>query len=221
VPLWIPLVGLEGETLEPDGEAPTQQVTLHPEIEFAIVGEVRTRVGPVGIGVSANGVSLGTQLVESASGEALGEVDLAAYFGRVTLDWYTPPYRLGLGKRPPLLAIWPYMGARYALFSGSGTDAAQNLMFDGKWSWAEPLFGMGFLVDLRRGWLFLVAGDAGGFSVGSEISIWATAKAQYALTDWLNVNIGWVFYTTRFETDLYEAQLTLQGPGIGIGLPLF
>jgi hypothetical protein len=61
--------------------------------------------------------------VHAETGEVLGTIDLDAYFGRATFNWNTPPYHLGLGKRPPLLAIWPYMGARYALFSGSGSSS--------------------------------------------------------------------------------------------------
>jgi hypothetical protein len=221
IPLWIPLVGLEGHTAKGDPEAPAQNIAFDPQIEFAIVAEFALRLGPVGVGFSANGVSLGSQVVEADTGEDLGSVDLDAYFGRVTLDWYTPPYRLGLGKRPPLLAIWPYMGARYALFSGSGSKTDQTLMLEGKQSWGEPLFGIQFLLDLRRGWLFRVRGDVGGFSVGSEIAVWANAELQYAVTDWLNFHFGWVFYSTRFETNGGEVVLTLQGPGAGFGVPLF
>jgi hypothetical protein len=221
VPLWIPLVGLEGHSANDDPDAPAQNVAFDPQIEFAIVAEFSLRLGPVGVGFSANGVSLGSQVIEADTGETLGTVDLDAYFGRVTLDWYTPPYRLGLGKRPPLLAIWPYMGARYALFSGSGSSTDQTLMLDGKQSWGEPLFGIQFLLDLRRGWLFGVGGDVGGFSVGSEIAVWVNAEVQYALTNWLNFHFGWVFYSTRYETNGGDVVLTLQGPGAGFGIPLF
>jgi hypothetical protein len=219
VPVWLPLVGVEGHKTLADGS--TQGVEIDRELEFAIVAELSMRFGLVGVGLSANGVSLGSQVIEADTGETLGTVDLDAYFGRVTLDWYTPPYRLGLGKRPPLLAIWPYMGARYALFSGSGSSTDQTLMLDGKQSWGEPLFGIQFLLDLRRGWLFGVGGDVGGFSVGSEIAVWVNAEVQYALTNWLNFHFGWVFYSTRYETNGGDVVLTLQGPGAGFGIPLF
>ena len=221
VPLWVPLAGMEGQSSSSDTDAPNQQIKFDPHLDFAIVAELSMRIGPVGVGLSANGVSLGSQVIEADTGEYLGSVDLDAYFGRVTLDWYTPPYRLGLGKRPPLLAIWPYLGARYALFSGSGSSSDQTLLLDGRRSWAEPLYGMQFLLDLRRGWLFIIGGDVGGFSVGSKIAVWATAEVQYALTDWLNIHLGWVYYTTRFEMNGGEAELTLQGPGAGFALPLF
>lgn len=118
-------------------------------------------------------------------------------------------------------SIWPYLGARYAVFSGSSSTPDQTLMLEGTHRWGEPLFGIEFLLDLRRGWLFKVGGDVGGFSVGSEISVCATAEAQYAVTNWLNFHIGWLFYRTRFDIDGTEAQITLQEPGAGFGLPLF
>jgi hypothetical protein len=219
VPVWLPLVGVEGHKTEADGS--TQDIAVDRELEFAIVAQLSTRFGLVGFGLSANGVSLGSQVVRAGTGEVLGEVDLDAYFGRATLNWHTPPFHLGLGKRPPLLAIWPYQGARYALFSGSGSTPDRSLVLEGKNSWGEPLFGIEFLLDMRRGWLFKVGGDVGGFSVGSEISVWATAEAQYAVTNWLNFHIGWLFYSTRFDVEGSEVELTLQGPGAGFGLPLF
>jgi hypothetical protein len=41
------------------------------------------------------------------------------------------------------------------------------------------------------------------------------------VTDWLNFHIGWLYYRTRFEIEGAEAELTLQGPGAGFGVPLF
>jgi hypothetical protein len=96
------------------------------------------------------------------------------------------------------------------------------MVLDGKTSWGEPLFGMKMLLDMRRGWLFGIEGDVGGFGVGSEISGWVNAKVQYAITDWWNLWLGWVLYYSRFApNDASEFELMLQGPGIGLGIPLF
>lgn len=217
IPLWLPLVGIEGEITEGDE---TQSVTFKPHLEFAIVAELRLRLGPVGVGLTANGVSLGTQVVESGTGHTLGTVDLAAYFGRATLDWYIPPIKFADGPRTELLAIWPYMGGRYALLSGHGSTS-EALLFDGKTSWGEPLVGCDFLLDLRRGWLFKVGGDLGGFSVGTELSVTTTFEARYAVTDWLNFRMGWRLYYARFPLGDSTATLLLQGPGAGFGIPLF
>jgi hypothetical protein len=218
IPLWLPIVSLEGELPQGDG---SQKVKFEPQLEFALVGELRLRLGPVGVGLSANGASLGTQVVRSNTGDALGTVDLAAYFGRITLDWYTPPFRFSGGSRTELLAIWPYLGARYALISGSGSDPSGTLLFDGSTSWGEPLFGVDVLLDLRRGWLFRVGGDVGGFSLGSEISVWSAAEVRYAVTDWLNLRVGWRLYYARFPLEDSTATLLMQGPGVGFGVPLF
>jgi hypothetical protein len=219
VPLWIPIVGLDGAWTGASGSS--ELVTLDAQVQFAIVAEARLRLGPVGVGISANGASLGSPLVRTDTGEALGELDMSLFFGRVELDWYTPPYRLGLGKRPPLLAIWPYMGVRYALLSASAVNAEQDLALEGRYHWAEPLFGLNLLLDLRRGWLFKLKGDLGGFSVGSDISVWAAAEVQYAVLDWLNFRAGWVLYAVRLEVGDLNADLVLQGPTAGFGLPLF
>jgi hypothetical protein len=219
IPLWLPVVGLTGQLPEGDGSA--QQVRFEPQLEFALVGELRLRLGPIGIGLSANGASLGSQVVTSSTGETLGTVDLDGYFGRITLDWYTPPFRFSGGSRTELLAIWPYIGGRYALLAGKGTDPSGKLLFDGDTSWAEPLFGVDVLLDLRRGWLFKVGGDVGGFGVGSDISGSAVAEARYALTDWLNLRLGWRLYYARFPLSQGTGSILLQGPGIGFGIPLF
>jgi hypothetical protein len=219
VPLWVPFVGLEGQSTADDGS--TEFATLDTQLQFAIVAEARLRFGPVGVALSANGVSLGAPVVQNETGEVLGEVNLDAYFGRLELNWYTPPYRLGLGKRPPLLAIWPYMGARYAVLSGSGLNADETLTLEGEYSWGEPLFGVEFLLDLRRGWLFRLKGDVGGFTLGSEISVWGSAELQYAVANWLNFHVGWILYGARLEVDGVRAEFTLQGPAVGFGLPLF
>jgi hypothetical protein len=222
VPLWLPLVGIKG--VEPKGIENPQHVIADPQLEFAIVAEAHARFGPVGFALSAYGASLGSQVVRSETDESLGTVDLDAYFGHATIDWYTPPYRLGLGRRPPLFAIWPFMGARYVVLSGEGSDPDQKLLFAGTKKWGEPLFGMRFLVDLRRGWLLTVIGDVGGFNVGSEISARASAELQYAVADWLNFRIGWLLFYARFpigEADETPAELLMQGPGLGFGIPLF
>lgn len=219
VPLWLPIVGIEGHGTESDGT--TERVRFDPQLEFAIVAEAKLRIGPMGLGLSANGVSLGSQVVRSDTGATLGRVDLGMYFGRATLNWYTPPYRFASGARTELLAIWPYLGARYAWISGSGSSPEGKLLFDGRVTWGEPLYGAEILVDLRRGWLFELSGDVGGFSVGSEISVWSAFQAQYAVLDWLNFRIGWTLYYARFPLNGTTAALLLQGPGAGFGIPLF
>lgn len=219
VPLWVPLVGIEG--VENEGTDFEQEVTADPQLEFALVLDARSRFGPVGVGLSAYGASLGSQLVHSGTGESLGKVRLDAYFGHATFDYYTPPYRFGLGRRPPLFAIWPFMGARYVVLSGEGSDPDQTLLFEGTKRWGEPLFGMRFLLDLRRGWLLTVIGDVGGFNVGSEISFRASAEVQYAVADWLNFRAGWLLFYARFPLEESDAELLMQGPGLGFGIPLF
>src|SRR6187402_3008191 len=82
VPLWVPLVGIEGAETDDSGE--THDVEADPHLEFAIVGEARFRFGPVGVGLSVYGASLGSQVVRSSTGESLGDVDLDAYFGHAT-----------------------------------------------------------------------------------------------------------------------------------------
>jgi hypothetical protein len=218
IPLWLPLVGLKGETGEGDE---SQQVTFKPHLEFAIVAEFRLRFGPVGVGLTATGASLGTQVIEKGTGEPLGTVALAAYFGRATLDWYIPPIRFADGHRTELLAIWPYAGARYALLSGDGSQSNGTLLFDGQTSWGEPLVGCDVLLDLRRGWLFKLGGDLGGFGLGTEISMTGTVEARYAVTDWLNFRMGWRLYYARFPLGDNVATMLLQGPGAGFGIPLF
>jgi hypothetical protein len=216
VPLWLPIVGLEGLS-----EGGGQTIKFEPQLEFAIVAEARLRLGLIGISASANGVSLGSQVVHSATGETLGTVELDAYFGRATLDFRPPPYRLAAGARSVLVALWPYMGARYALLAGTGSTHDGSLIFDGETSWIEPLYGLEIPIDLRRGWLFRIRGDVGGFGLGSELSLWGAAEAQYAVTDWLNFHVGYTVYYSRFPYAQGDAKLLLQGPGAGFGLPLF
>jgi len=218
IPLWLPVVGMTGKAGEGDE---SQQVTFKPHLEFAIVAELRLRLGPVGVGLSANGASLGTQVVEKGTGEPLGTVDLSAYFGRATLDWYIPPIHFAGGHRTELLAIWPYLGARYALLSGHGSQSNGTLLFDGQTSWGEPLLGCDVLLDLRRGWLFKFGADLGGFSIGTELSVTGIAEARYAVTDWLNFRMGWRLYYARFPLGDNVATMLLQGPGAGFGIPLF
>jgi len=220
VPLWLPLVGVQAEAEGAEADA-KQRITLDSQLEFAIVAEATLRLGPMGLGLSANGVSLGSQVVRSETGTALGNVELDAYFGRATLNWYTPPYRFASGARTELLAIWPYLGVRYAVISGSGASADGKLLLDGTESWAEPLYGARILVDLRRGWLFEVSGDVGGFSVGTEISVWTAFRAQYAATNWLNFHVGWTLYYARIPPSEGVTELLLQGPAVGFGVPLF
>ena len=219
VPLWLPIVGLEGQSTRLDGEI--QEIKLVPQLEFAIVAEMRLRLGLIGFSVSANGVSLGSQVVHSTTDEQLGTVELDAYFGRATLDFRPPPYMFTAGSRSVLIALWPYMGARYALIAGAGSTHDGTLLFDGDTSWVEPLYGLEIPIDLRRGWLFKVRGDVGGFGLGSELSIWGAAEAQYAVTDWLNFHVGYTVYYSRFPYRDASAKLLLQGPGAGFGLPLF
>jgi hypothetical protein len=220
VPLWLPLVGLDGDSGQSDGSA--QHIEFDAELKFAIVAQVRLRLGPIGIETTINGGTLGTYPVFAEDDTELGELDLAAYFGRIALYWHTSPISLGSTKKASLLAIWPYAGGRYALFSGEGANADQTLFLEGTRSWAEPLIGVQTMLDLRHGWLFVLGGDVGGFTIGSDISAWLTARTQYALTDWLNLWLGWIFYYTRFPLDQGgKAELVLQGPGAGLGVPLF
>jgi hypothetical protein len=219
VPLWLPFVGIEGEATQGDGSK--QNIAFDTQLHFAIVAEFRLRLGPVGLGLSANGASLGAHAVHSETGEDLGQIDLAAYFGRATLNWYTRPLEFTSGTRTAMFAIWPYIGARYALLSGQASNAEAALMFDGKTTWGEPLFGIESLLDLRRGWVFRLQADVGGFGLGSEISVWGAIEARYALANWLNFRMGWTAYYVRLAQGETQGELLLQGPAVGLGIPLF
>lgn len=220
VPLWLPFVGLGGEAKDDDGN--TQHLSYDPELQFAFMAQLRLRLGPIGIDFTGNGGGFGTQVIHSDEGDVLGELDLHGYFGKLVLNWHTPPYRLGYGRRASRLALWPYLGVRYAWLNGSGSTSDDRFALQGDTTWGEPVFGMKTLLDLRRGWLLGVEGDVGGFNVGTELSVWVNARVQYAMTDWWHLWVGWVVYYARLSTDdTRSVELVLQGPGLGIGFSLF
>lgn len=219
IPLWLPVVGIEGYTTEGDGSE--QSVELDTQLQFAIVAELRLRLGAIGVSLTSNGASLGAHAVQSDSGGAIGQVAIDAYFGRATINWYTPPYRFSQRRRTSLLALWPYMGARYAVLSGQVASQESPVIFEGTTTWGEPLFGIESLLDLRHGWMFRLQADVGGFSVGSQISVGGAIEARYAVTNWLNLRLGWTVYYVRLERRGWQGEMLLQGPGAGLGVSLF
>ena len=86
----------------------------------------------------------------------------------------------------------------------------------------DPLVGLGWHSDLGSRWTLHLTGEGGGFGVGADLDLAASARADLKFTRHVGVTFGYsVLYLDLSDTVLertLKVKQTIQGPVVGFGI---
>jgi len=146
-------------------------------------------------------------------------------------------YRLGTwdladapGKKKPTVTVDTYAGLRYTYldlklkFKGAFRDRVNDVS-DNK-SWVEPLVGARTIWDVSERWTVTLAGDIGGFGMGSDFAWDAFGLIGYRFglfgEDNARVLAGYRAlsqdYTDGNGRDKFKWDITMYGPILGLDI---
>ncbi len=91
-----------------------------------------------------------------------------------------------------------------------------NLRIDHRQSqmWADPILGARLGVKLGGPWSLTVAGDVGGFGVGSRLTLQALGSVNYAWSENLTLKAGYRALHVDYRSGGFLYEVTQHGPAV-------
>jgi len=202
------------------------------ELNFALMLAYDARKGPWGLWGNTIYANLGDNNVSGPLG--LTDIDptvnvfwqgLGGYYRLGTWDLSNAP-----GKKTPTVTVDTYAGLRYTYldlklkFKGAFRDRVNDVS-DNK-SWVEPLVGARTIWDVSERWTVTLAGDIGGFGMGSDFAWDAFGLIGYRFglfgEDNARVLAGYRAlsqdYTDGNGRDKFKWDITMYGPILGLDI---
>jgi hypothetical protein len=202
------------------------------ELNFAFMLAYEARKGRWGLWGDTIFANLGDSNIKGPLG--LTKIDPTANALWQGLGGY---YRLGTwdladnsGKKAPSVTVDTYFGARYTYvdlkldFKGVFQDRFNNV--DQDKSWVEPLIGARIIWDLSERWAVTLAGDIGGFGIGSDFAWDAFGLIGYRFNLFGDKNAKVLAgyralsqdYTDGSGRNKFKWDVTLHGPILGLDI---
>jgi hypothetical protein len=202
-PLYYWAVNVDGNTTSGDGNPPIDTGDFDFKWEGAFTANFE--------GVYDNRWGFQTDIIWVSLSNTGNFTTLDFEYLQVELDGF---YRIPIGRQSiDLLAGMRYYRPEVSLEPGSIADGA---------SWVDPVIGGRWHWPFAKHWSLTARGDIGGFGIGSDFA-WQTAL----LADWrpwehVSFTGGFRAIGADFSTgqgaDLFEYDITLWGPLLGISL---
>jgi len=213
VPLWLPFLGIE-TTIESDSTL-GENIETETEVAWVVIGSLELGYDSWAVRADAFGIGFEDTVLRREGEETDIMVATSGFVMRGIAMYEFGPWRIR-NKPKWQFAVSPVAGARY---NRIGLATGERTEIEGDYDWIDPLVGA--RMELRLGdWRFGTHMDAGGFGVGSQMALWASATADYMITDWFSVWMGWQHYMVFFkhETEVQEdtLEMFLTGPSAGV-----
>lgn len=197
---------MDGEVVlrgrEADVDVGPEDVFSHLNIGFQ--GYFEASNGAVGFALDAIYMDL-----DATDDDRLAEID-------ATQSAITP---MVFARVAPHLDL--YAGARFNSIGGDadfqGPLGLQTIEQDK--SWVDPLVGVRFAAPIGEKWNFEIAGDVGGFGVGSDIAVNVWPMVGYEISSNAQIAFGYRILYTDYEsgtgTNRFAYDVLTTGPVIG------
>jgi hypothetical protein len=137
------------------------------------------------------------------------------------------PYELSNqeGSWTPSVIVEPYIGGRWTDMDAELTLVDRGRSFRDDIGWADPLVGVMSVWNLYPRWNLTIAGDVGGFRVGSDVawSVIGLAGYRFHFSKRIlgNVQFGYRALYQDFDSgsDKYFVyDTTMHGPWVGVSI---
>ncbi|WGF90417.1 hypothetical protein [Marinivivus vitaminiproducens] len=126
------------------------------------------------------------------------------------------------------VAVEPYAGARLTYIRNElqgrfddGAGAVTEREADRNETWVDPVVGTRLILHLGERWSFRLAGDIGGFGLGSDLSWAAQGLLGYTVAfGRFNtvLGVGYQALSWDYDDDDFEWDVTQHGPVIGAAI---
>lgn len=155
------------------------------------------------------------------------DVTMNMFVGSFGVDYQLGPYGLSSTSDgvAPAVTVFPYIGGRYT-YLGMTINQKDFQYTDGSQSWLDPIVGIRTIFDFTERWSFTLAGNIGGFGVGSDFAWEASGYFGYRFSLWGEDNANFLFgyqalyqdYKKGSGSDLFAFDATMQGPVLGLSI---
>jgi len=155
-------------------------------------------------------------------GRQNADVKLRLLDTKFGIDYLLGPYPLASGTNAAQVTLAPYIAGRYFFMETDITSSIPEVRAEGSESWLDPLIGVRSVWDLSRRWNIAVAGNVGGFGVGSDLSAegLATVGYRFHLSKKIAANVvaGYRAFYQDYSHQSFAYDATIHGPIFGIDL---
>ena len=155
------------------------------------------------------------------------DVTMNMFLGSFGVDYKLGPYALTefSASGTPAVTLVPYVGGRYT-YLATTINAKDVLYVEGSKNWLDPIIGLRTIWDFSKKWNFTLAGNIGGFGVGSDFAWEGFGYFGYRFSLWGKDNANFLFgyralyqdYTSGSGSDLFEFDVTMHGPILGLSI---
>jgi hypothetical protein len=156
------------------------------------------------------------------AGRVNADVTLRMIDTKFGVDYLLGPYPLASGTNAAQLTLAPYVAGRYFYLETEVSGRGPATDVQGRQQWMDPLLGVGSAWDLSRRWNIVLAGNIGGFGVGSDLSAEGLAALGYRfrfskeVTG--NVLAGYRAFYQDYAQGNFTYDVTMHGPILGLSV---
>jgi hypothetical protein len=225
LPIWVPGItgtmasGSSDVTVDRGlGDLLDRATDIAGELEFAFVGAVVVRRGPWRFVADAVGARVSGTADFTLNGQEVASAELSAAIVRARVG-----YRFGetcpCDPCPcgPRFSWGPHVGLRWYLASFEAETAGGGASVDADSDWVDPIVGVDATWTLSRRWALHGIADIGGFGLGSDLSWWLSAVAEFRISRAWSLYAGWQVLDVRRESSGFTWDLRFNGPMLGVG----
>ena len=84
--------------------------------------------------------------------------------------------------------------------------------------WTDPLIGLRYNYLITNNWQLWLQGDVGGFDIGTQKTVNATADIQYIVNEYVSFTVGYRYLQIDFKEDDILYDVKLKGVYLGVGI---
>jgi len=236
IPLWIP--GYRGQFAigdvdvdgEPgDGEGGGEDSIFwrmfYPQakLEFFFSGEVTYRRNRWRVEADIYGGQLEESINFTLTDGTLAAARIRPIMPRILAGYRAVSWQWGKNERFSL-DIWPQAGIRHIYLDIQTQLLDTQVQPAATGSWTDPVVGLWAPLKLSRRWGMELAGDLGGFGVGSKFTWSLEIKAVCRLGQLISLRLGYamldVYIRDTVASQDFKYDVFLAGPTMGLAFNL-
>jgi hypothetical protein len=212
--LWVS--GVSGTTSTSNPNIPSQTATasfgdiLSHLNSVPVIGAAEIRYGRFGLLTDVMLISLKSDLPTKGVLFSGATVNLTEFLTTVMPTYRVldlPNQSLDLGAGVRVVAYWTKLSFNSGALPGFSRSPSL--------SWADPLLGARYHINLSNRWGLTAYGDVGGFGAGSNLTWQALGTVDYRWNKWLVLHAGYRHLQIDYKGSVLRSDTALSGPLLG------